>query len=105
MKPSEINKIDKHTLYAAQRLKSMWIPGAEPIEPKVEKLIKLKNGQSLVWRFAWDITEKFMKSRSILGMSTPAAYHDIKHQRQYVVDIYRDDHQAIDYIVEKDVRI
>jgi hypothetical protein len=99
MKPSEINEIDKHDMYAAQRLRGMFIPGSKHIKPEIEKKVKLKNGP-VVWRMVWSITEDFMKARSILGMSTPAALNDIKYQRKYVMDIYPD-RRVIDYIVER----
>jgi hypothetical protein len=101
MKPSEINEIDKHDMYAAERLRGMFRPGIEHIKPETERKIKLKSRDVVVWRMAWNITEDFIKARSILGMTTPAAFHDVKYQRKYVMDIYPD-HSVIDYIVEKD---
>jgi len=100
MKPTEINEIDKHDMYAAERLRGMFRPGKDHIKPEVEKKVKLKDGP-VVWRMAWSITKDFMKARSFLGMSTPAAYHDVEYQRKYVMDIYPD-RKVIDYIVEKD---
>ena len=101
MKPSEINCIDKHTRYAAERLRTLFRPNTKYIAPEVEKLVRLKESKKMVWRFVWTITEDFMTSKSILGMSTPAAYSDVKYERKYVMDIY-EDRTMIDYIVEKD---